>query len=161
MSTIYDFDTQLKIGEHYEGVLDSYFKKRFDIFPVSDAAQRMGLDRIWIDKVTGQRWSVEYKTDKLAHNTGNVFMETVSRDAHNISGWIHTSIAQIVVYYVPGLGKAYCMYMTKLRELMRIWEGRYKTGSANNGSFSSVGVLVPIVVFGSVCFSVKTITEAK
>jgi len=145
------FKDSLTVGEQGEAVLDAYWKKFYDIIPVTMAEQRLGIDRIFVNKISRFCYSVEYKTDFRTIQTGNVFIETWS--SVNVKrGWGYTSLAQMLVYYVaePGsIGTAYSLTTITLKNALSEWLAgeKYNTAEVANGSYTSAGLLVPLADF--------------
>lgn len=144
---IHEFGDSLEYGEQMEKKLDSYFQQWFDIATVTLDLQKLGVDRIFTKKVTGERFSVEYKSDRMAGKTGNAFIETVSvRKDRKIEklGWAHTSIAQRILYYVPETQLVYILDTVQVRDLLVEWQKKYRSMTADNGDYEGEGVLVPM-----------------
>lgn len=144
MTTIFRFDKQLAEGEDGERVLDEHFGAKYDIIPVPMELQKLGIDRIFQDRETGMRWSVEYKTDARAGDTNNLFVETVSVDATGKLGWAYTSCAQVVVVYTPPSHIAHMLSAIGVKAGVKAWERRHGTKSAQNEGYTTRGVPVPI-----------------
>jgi hypothetical protein len=151
---MYEFDEQLDKGHGYETRLDKYFSRWYSVHPIEDmAVQRMGIDRRFTGP-TGAAYSVEYKTDERAGETGNVFIETVSVDCDNKLGWAYTSCAQILAYYIPLLQKIYLAYMTNVKDSVKGWSEVYPIRRIPNRGYYTIGLLVPIHEFERICFRV-------
>lgn len=142
----YDFQKQLAKGEAAERQLDEHFGQWFDITPATDAEQRSGIDRWWDDRLVERRWSVEYRTDFVAHKTHNAFVETVSVEGRR-AGWAYTSQANWLVYYIPGgdYDLAYLLDIASLRRnALPTWEKRYPLKAVQNVGYVARGLLVPL-----------------
>jgi len=147
MSTVYKFKDSLEDGEKHEKVLDDYYSQWFYIQPVSFAAQKSGIDRTWTNISDNFRYSVEYKADSTAANTGNAFIETISVDTTNTMGWAYTSCSQLMIYYIPPLKKAYRCAILSLKHLLRGWIKKYGTVSIPNEGYNTIGIIVPLEEF--------------
>ena len=144
MSVTYSFAQQLRQGEAYEARLDTFFRAQgFQVATVSREDQRRGIDRI-LRRNDGYTVTVEYKADALAGRTGNAFVETVSVDAAGKAGWAHTSQAQLLIYLVVEPETIYCIWMHRLRAMLRRWEQRYRQVAAQNEGYRTHGLLVPL-----------------
>ena len=155
--SVYSFDKQLIKGEDEgEKILDIFYGKRFDIQKVSMELQRLGIDRIWTDK-TGYRNFVEYKTDFRASSSGKVFIETISVDTQDKLGWIYTSCAFVLIFYVPGLKKAFITRIPAIRFCLKEWLNEYEKKVIPNETYNTVGICVPIVEFEKICSEIDTI----
>ena len=141
----HNFMDSLAVGEEHEKLLDEFFSRYFDITPATNEEQRLGIDRFFVMKGTGERYSVEYKTDIRAHDTGNAFIETVSvmrgGEVEKL-GWVYTSTAQRLLYYIPGMEAVFIFDTMTLRDLVKKW--KYIKAQADNGSYVGEGMLVPM-----------------
>lgn len=97
---VHEFHASLKRGELGEAELGRCFAQWFVIEPASKDEQQRGIDRHFTERATGKRLRVEYKTDYMAHRTGNAFIETVSVDAASKPGWAYRSEADVLIYFV-------------------------------------------------------------
>lgn len=143
---MYRFDQQLAAGEQGEAYLDGFFMAWFTIRRASRDEQRQGIDR-WFEDATGRRLSIEYKTDSTAARTGNAFIETVSVDTAHKPGWIHTSRADMLIYYIPPDGLIYALRFARLRRVLPRWEREYPKRSVQNDGYCTHGLLVPLYEF--------------
>ncbi len=136
---MYDFKEQLKIGEVGERTLDAHFSKFYKIQAVPMELQLLGVDRIFFNP-KGSRFTVEYKTDLIATTTRNFFLET---QVNGKSGWLWSSVAQLVIYYVPPM--AYILSLVSLRQdvQMEVIKGTPSKPVENDG-YTAEGLLVPI-----------------
>ena len=164
MTTVHKFDVSLKYGEGMEKMLDDYFGKWFTILKAEGDLygnlQYLGIDRIFTKKTNGERFSVEYKADRRAHETGNVYIETVSVrkvGKHVKPGWAYTSTAQRLVYFISGPQTVYILDMVDIRDMLPKWEDRCKKVEVDNGDYVGEGLLVPIAEFKTMCRGRMTI----
>lgn len=157
MSQPYDFYVQRSIGVAAEERLDKHFGNWFDITPATDAEQRKGIDRHYHLRLDGRRFTVEYKCDRLAHKTGNVFIETVSVDRAHRSGWGYTCTADWLLYYVPYSELIYMLRMRDVTKSLPGWERQYTHKAVQNASYQTHGVLVPLVEFEKLAFQVVSL----
>ncbi len=136
---------QLSKGEEAELLLDNHFSDRFLIQPATREQQRQGIDRIFTLRTTHKSYPIEYKTDWTAGRTGNAFIETVSVDTMNILGWVYTSQAEWLLYYVPAREVIYILRFSALRERIEHWIEEYGPEKAipNDGYFTR-GIVVPL-----------------
>lgn len=146
---IFDFKEQLALGEKYEDILDSHFSRWYDIEPAEREIQRLGVDRIFVANATSRRTSVEYKTDIRAEFTGNFFIEVVSvapksNFGQKKMGWAITSVAQMLVYYLPQTKMILSCSMQDLKDKVPSWSKQYPTGRAQNETYYGVGIKVPV-----------------
>lgn len=94
----------------------------------------------WVSLIFNGKENIEVKTDRLAHRTGNIFIEYECRGKP--SG-IATSTATYWIYRVDETDSAVIVPIEKLKQVCRVAfkEGKICLGGDNN---LSKGVLVPI-----------------
>jgi hypothetical protein len=143
----FNFDDQLHVGAWGEDIIDKFFSRWYVVRKVSREMQRQGIDRILVSKRDNSQLKVEYKTDTKAHQTGNVFVETVSVDAAQKRGWVYTSKADVLAYWIPGRSVIYTIHFSTLREVFPHWEWRHRHVTAANDHYATHGILVPLVEF--------------
>jgi len=146
------FEVKKAEGEKYEQELDNYFTQLLgvNIKKVSMELQLLGVDRIFTGR-SGRRWSVEYKADIRAAQTGNFFIEILTNDNSGKKGWAYTSIAQRLVLYIPGKALCYIIESHKIKSRIEEWLDIYPVRSANNGHHNSEGIIIPIEAFINAC----------
>lgn len=140
----HDFQTQLAVGQEGERRLDAHFTTGYDITPATHVEQRQGIDRHFVNRVTGAASTVEYKTDLKAKRTHNAFIETISVDARGKSGWAYTSQANTLMYYIPGDELIYIIAFPTLRLRLPTWATRYPVKRALNEGYATYGLVVPL-----------------
>lgn len=140
----YDFDEKLLEGKQYEKVLDAVFVKGFEIVDASEDDQRRGIDRWYTSRGSGERFAVEYKSDKTAGRTHNAFIETISVDPPGKPGWAFTSQAKYLLYFIPDDRLIYVIKFTKLRRRLERWQQEYQTKRIPNKGYDTVGLIVPL-----------------
>jgi len=59
-------------------------------------------------------------------------------------GWAYTSQARFLLYYIPKPDTIYIIPMARLRVLVDAWRQRYPERRINNGTYHTVGTLVPL-----------------
>lgn len=147
----YTMGEQLPKGLEGEAFLDGFFNRWFEIYDFSKQGagfkrymQQLGVDRLWIGIQNRHRYFVEYKTDERAGQTRKAFIETVSMDSKNKAGWVYTSTASVLVYYVPPLGEIYVAHLLAIRAMVPQWLEKYKTKQIPNPGYNSEGIPVPL-----------------
>lgn len=132
--------------EGWKGEVDSFIEEGENllVFPSAEVRE-LGIDRICVNNMGGLKYflSLEYKIDRMACKTGNLFIETQRRSARGVikEGWLRQAIAQTVVFYMPGSGKMAMVDTNDLREWiflygMSLQHSRWlenKNGSAIRG----------------------------
>lgn len=144
---MYEFNRQLNKGAEGERQLDEAFSLDYVIQKATAAEQRQGIDRIFVRRRDGLRLKVEYKTDFLAHRTGNAFIETISVDTAGKSGWAYSSDADYLIYFVFEDLLVYFVPMTIVRERLPLWLRRYPKKVAQNDGYQTHGIIVPLTEF--------------
>jgi len=160
----YSFSEQLERGQHWEGILDEYFERWYNIREATRDEQRRGIDR-WFRYIPGPggqditrthpaQIPVEYKADDKTSTTGNVFIETDSIVEKDKPGWAWKSEAEILVYLaIPDT--LYIAKMKNVRRRIRQWRGLYGSRRVKNEYWTSRGIPVPEEEFARVCDSVR------
>lgn len=158
----YNFETQKKIGDEGEAALDAFYSKHYVVKPCSDLElQRRGVDRLF--KIPGPMkcwFSVEYKTDHKAHQTGCAYIEVELNSELNGKeyGWLQKLFAQVLFYYVPATRVCYCVPALILKACAaNFWSEQYPKGrAANKGRcgtlYTSTGLLVPLRELEVICW---------
>lgn len=158
---IHTFDKSLKAAKLYESELDKHFVQSFNINPATLEQERLGIDRFFEHRASRVCYSVEYKTDHKTPETGNVFIETMSVDTAGKLGWAYTSLAQVLVYFVPEHEYAMRADMTAVKRMLPEWQA-YREAAAWNRSrsgdyYRTVGKLVPLEEFRRVCVDIHDV----
>lgn len=142
---VYDFQTQRRIGEWGECILDRLLSPMFYLEKAPLHLQRQGIDRIATPLYPGRVLYFEYKTDFKAHLTGNAFIEITSADAGYVAqGWAITSKADLLFYFLVGDGRMFIVYVAKVKERLPQWSTQYAIGKAKNLTYFTHGLLVPL-----------------
>jgi len=147
MNETFVFHEQLKRGAQGEAFLDAFFAPRFFIRAATRAEQSMGIDRHFQPKNNNAPFTVEYKTDSKAALTHNAFIETVSVDKAQKAGWLYTSCAEWLLYYVPGDDLVYAFPFSAFRREAAYWIEKYPVRAVRNEHYNTIGVIVPLVEF--------------
>jgi hypothetical protein len=151
---VYEWNSRCRIGAVGERVLDAYFKRSYQVVHASEFHQRVQkFDRTLIGIQDGMNMHrVEYKTDETAGDTENLALEEVSvlKGNHRTAmGWIHTTIATAVVFYVPGHDRAYWLPLKRLRQqwedLSHVYAHKWVTTVRYGDEYDTEIVPVPIV----------------
>lgn len=156
---MYKFDIQHAIGTTGEARLDQIFRPFYLIQPASPEQQRQGIDRLVINRATGEHSFIEYKTDHRAGDTGNAFVETISVDTIGKPGWAYTSQARYLIYYIPDPETIYILPMAQIRYTIDRWRKLYPQRripniSARGHRYHTIGTLVPLLEFERIAIQV-------
>jgi hypothetical protein len=95
----------------------------------------------WINEIFNDGKLVEVKSDRLAHKTGNVYIEYECR---NKPSGIATTTAHYWIYRIQQNNIAIIIPTERLKEICRVYykEGRIMLGGDNN---LSKGFLIPLI----------------
>jgi len=155
----YNFDSQMTKGDRGAEDVIAYLSIQHEWIPATKDEQKKGIDGIAICRKTGRKWAVEIKTDWVAKETGNVFIETVSVDAEGILGWAYTSLAQVLCYYIPQASTMYVVSMARVKARVCEWAKLYPHRSIPNngrhGGYNTEGLLVPLEIFIEQCHATR------
>lgn len=141
MTNVYNFSEQLRLGAEGEEELDAYFGKLGVIVqPVTDLVeQKKGIDRIFHTVVSSL--TVEYKTDYLAGRTGNAFLEMI---VNRKTGWVFTTQADYICYYVPQRKIIYFVKPDVIRQHINSWLNKLAWRTVKNTTYEAHGMLLPL-----------------
>lgn len=160
--SMHTFDKSFEKARLYEAELDKFFDGAYRLEHATMEQERSGIDRIFENRRSRVRYSVEYKTDHQAHETGNVFIETMSVDSADKKGWAFTSVSQVLVYFIPKLEYAMRADMLDVKRRLPEWIHRYREVPATNKSrggefYRTLGRLVPVDVFRECCLEIHDV----
>lgn len=112
-------------------VLDALFAPEFIIVPATKHHQRQKIDRFHIKRTDGRIvHRVDYKNDWRAAQTKNLALEEISveRNGRTLArGWVHTTIADLIVFYLPQLDTAHLLEIEDLRNRWILIEENFTT----------------------------------
>ena len=148
----YNFKRQLDKGEEQEKILDDFFRSRgWKIIYADMDAQRAGIDRWFEASVHNGLIGIEYKADFRAHETGNLYLETVSvgkyKDGDYVvekAGWVYTTTADYLMYLIAGEQRVLLFVPDELREFVHNAIHSYRSVSVKNQGYTGRGILVPV-----------------
>lgn len=128
----YTWDETLSVERRGEAVLDAIFGVEFIIVRATKWHQKQKMDRFQIHRKDGRIiHRVDYKVDEKAGKTSNLALEHVSvlqNGQRKAMGWVHETISDLIVSYVPAKDTAYVMKVTTLRqwwpEIQKLFELR-------------------------------------
>jgi hypothetical protein len=147
---------QLAKGAAAETQLDRHFADRFHITSATRAQQRQGIDRHFTHRQSGATYTIEYKTDWTAGRTGNAFVETVSVDSAAIPGWVYTSQAEWLAYFLPAPATIYLIAFPTLRACLPQWLATCKAAPPiPNRGYHTLGILVPLPEFAQIAARIE------
>ncbi len=153
--TTFDFREQLSQGHGGEARIIEYFKSvdtnKYVVDVTDDEMmQKRGVDFIHLSH-EDFRWIKYYEIKTDTHKARNFFLEL---GVDGKPGWVDTCCADILVYYFPEEGVAFCIPMPSLRQWCRNELAYYKKDnpssvkhveSGNGGrTWYTVGVTVPV-----------------
>jgi hypothetical protein len=158
---VYDWERQLALGQGVEKRLDQALSRHYVLRPVDEALQKLGIDRIAVNKKTRVAHSIEYKADFLMAATGRVFIETLANSAEDRPGWVKSMMAQILVYADAATGIA---YFVNAVDIKRLDLKKYPRAEVRNGRYFTVGHTIPLsqlekMAFGRIKFDTEGVMQ--
>ena len=153
----YDFTEQLNSGKKGEWVMDKYHAPFYRIDKVGRAVELAeGYDRIFTSRKE-KRYRVEIKTDYLSQKYGNIIIETVSVDTHNIPGWALTSQCDVLIFYLWHLHEVLYYWMPVIKEQVPAWKLRYgETAIIPNDGYNTIGIKLPLDTAREYTFAIRS-----
>jgi hypothetical protein len=140
--TVHIFEDKLTQGRKAESWLDRHFGQHWRIAPATRTDERRGIDRWFSDDVTS--WSIQYKADEVAGQTGNAYIEVGScGPLFHQNGWVFTTEANVIVYLIPG-PRFWLLDPLKLRIEALGWMQQHRIRAAMNEGYATLGVCVPL-----------------
>lgn len=140
----YSFQEKLAQGKNAEEFLDKFFGRWYRINDIPlEIEKRIHADRLFVD-LNGTQTVVEYKTDFMCHQTGNLIVETISADTTNTPGWVYSCQADMLIWWVVGLSEILCLRPVDLRANIAEWEAHYRKVTIKNEGYNTIGIAVPI-----------------
>jgi len=144
MKPIHSFATSRAVEDVHAEKLDQWLKATYpDMRPATRVEQFRGIDRVAMSEqgvVT-----LDYKCDTRGMSTGRMFLETVSNSVTKRPGWLLTSEADWLVYYVVP-DEVWMFLFANIRGAIANWRQTYGERSARNEGYDTLGVCVPFSV---------------
>lgn len=153
----YSFRQQLQLGQKAERAIADILKNQFEVVEASHDQQRQGIDILGRHRISGQYLRFEIKSDLLAHQYGNAFVEIISNDAARKPGWVFTCTADILLYFIPGCSKLLFFRPFRLRDRTWLWEQRFPVKPSQNFSYRTWGICVPLAEFAPLAEAIATV----
>lgn len=147
---VHDFRASLRRGQAMEREVKFLLEELgFRTYPATKEEQLAGIDmtiRVRKDSLPGCMRSLEVKFDERAEETGNIFVELYSNEQSRRKGWAYTSTADVLLVVVPEKGHQHLFFIRPpaLRAALPAWRAEYREARAQNATFNSLGVLVPL-----------------
>lgn len=147
----YEWAETLEVERHGELVLDAIFAPEFIVVRATKYHQRQKMDRFLIKRRDGRViHRADYKVDRIASRSGNLPLEHVSVERNGIreaKGWLHVTIADLVVFYVPELDTAFVLEIQRLRQawddILRLFPVK-STSTPGTRPYRTLNCCVPI-----------------
>jgi hypothetical protein len=145
----------LEIERQGAQVLDAIFGPEFIIVHATKHHQKQKVDRFLIYRKRVQVHIVDYKVDERAATSNNLVLEHVSverRGQIKARGWLFTTPADWLVFYVSGFDTAYVLLTQRVRDawadIIRLFPAKETTTPAEHGySYSGyVTRFVPVPI---------------
>ena len=138
------YDESLGVEALWAPVVDAWLASRYEVHVAELEDELRGIDRFLTRPADVTVTSLDAKHDRLAHRTGNVFLETVSNDQSGRPGWALTSEADWILYHVVAERRVLLFLTSELRDVAG-WS-RWRERSVRNEGYRTVGQLVPVAV---------------
>lgn len=114
------FEIDLKVGEIGEEIALEFFQNNKGIYKVEDVRD----SEFWRDKdvdfiittIEGIIFTIEVKSDTMAHRTGNIVYEHTSNKYKNTLGCFRKTKADYILYYITETKEMYKIHTYSLRE---------------------------------------------
>lgn len=141
----YSFSRQNLIGKLGEEMLDKWLRGKYSLTDVSDAPyfKERCIDRI-LEAPGISTLFIEYKFDKAAKRTGNIFFETTSVDTKSVPGWGWRTQADYLMILIPSQ-EIIVLKPEALRALM--WKERYSVQEkyVPNVGYKTIGFPISLI----------------
>lgn len=98
--------------------------------------------------------SVEVKADARAVETGNAWVEIVSKEnqgAH-VRGWAYTCGAQVLAYYIPQRAEVLLFHTVAIKLAVHEWLETFPVKTAHNPGYVGRGIIVPLDTFSALAY---------
>ena len=140
---IHQFAQSQAVEAKHAPRLDAWLSESYPIREATMAEQWQGIDRV---AITFDGYvTIDYKCDEKARKTDRLFLETVSNSVTGRPGWMRTSRADWLVYFVVP-ETVWMFRFDRLRRMMPGWQRTYGERAARNVSYATLGVCVPVTV---------------
>ena len=152
MSPVYEFRQELARGHDGEHRVARWLMSHgYGVEMVDDLdRQKLGVDLV-VSPPFPPSYTVEVKTDYLAHRTGNAFIEYVQNDTGTARqgglGWVVTCRADWLLYLVAETGDAYWLRPRDVYRAFWSWWRRRdirKHFAQNAAGYRTHGLCVPL-----------------
>lgn len=160
MTVTHDFEASKAAGVAGEQRVAALLRERGCIVTATaQADQWLGIDFYVTPPAGLPPYTLEVKTDRAAHRTGNVFVEILSNEETGRGGWARDCTADRLAYLVDESDIVYFFELPQLTKLAAGWERQARRGDrgfrvqrvSNRGPdgrpYTTVGVLVPQALF--------------
>jgi hypothetical protein len=147
-----EFAKDLRVGQEYEERFLVYLKQFFEVRKATIEQQLQGIDFV-VRKPEGDS-AVELKADRRTADTGNIFVETMSRYEHGVMGWAWTTRSDILIYWaLPST--LYIAKPSDIRDALTAkddgWIYRFPKKLVCNKGYHSEGIVVPTDEYAKIC----------
>jgi len=140
---LHQFEASKGVEARWAPVLDDWFRQMYVIDDATMEQQWRGIDRI-VHAEDGPV-TLDYKCDTRARDTKRLFMETVSNSETGRPGWLLTSEAEWLVYFVVP-DDVWMFRFACLRQQLAAWRQTWPEKPARNDRYSTLGLCVPMFV---------------
>lgn len=158
---VHEWKEKYEEGKSYEAEQDAIFSRWFLAEPVNEAVDRSGIDRKFTTREFPFHFTVQYKADVRAADTGRLFIEVISNDRRGTPGWGIKCEANIISVYIPQRRVVYLLSAPLLRMFVPIWYMQFAIHKAQNDGYATHGICVPVAVVeeSAVCLHVMRLSS--
>ena len=143
MTIVHEFNQSQEVEARHAPTLDAWLRESYQIREATEAEQWDGIDRVVMAE--SGLVTLDYKCDERAHATNRLFIETVSNSVTRRPGWIHTSRADWLAYFVVP-DHVWMFRFARVRQRLPDWLSAYRERPARNVGYATLGVCVPMAV---------------
>lgn len=164
-----NFRQSLEVGLSNEELLDSFFAPKYQrIDKLHGDEQLAGCDRRFY--LPNRNFTVEYKADLKASQTGNIFVELMHYrpcDGLIWCGWGMSCKADYLALYLPGLNECFWLNPAKLRGMLLEWNSKFPKasffgqGKPGKPDFYTQGIKVPVAEVRAIALRIYTINQVN
>ncbi|MEO0988563.1 MAG: hypothetical protein AAFY20_23940 [Cyanobacteria bacterium J06639_14] len=159
MTRTYSFGNQFSVGQQGERLIAEWIQARSQmagkcqVIPLP--VERQSEGDLLVQMHSGERLTIEVKTDDIAHKTGNIFVETIGDGGWPPRpGWAYSCDSSWLFYLILKTGELLCFDPKNIRANLNDWSVQYEYRAVKNKTHTTLGLLVPIDIARAVASKV-------
>jgi hypothetical protein len=137
---VHQFAASQGVERRWAPTLDRWLREAYDLREATMDEQWQGIDRVAVTPEGPV--GIDYKCDERAARTGNLFFELVSNDVTGREGWVFSSRADWLAYFIVP-DEVWMFLFRRVRSRLPAWWMRYPLRAALNDGYRTQGVCVP------------------